>query len=318
MKRISKHINPATILALVALVFATTGGAYAASGSGGSGSHATANVAKSKKKSKQKSSAGKPGPRGPAGPAGATGSAGATGAAGAQGPAGPAGAPGTKGDAGAAGTDGNDGTNGTNGTNGKSVVVAGNATTGECASGGKLYEVEGSAVKNKVCNGTTGFTETLPSGKTETGAWGATLRSEGAHAVDAPVSIPIPLATAPKLIFVNMMEGVEFFEGTELEELLEEAAEHGCPGFTAEGVPEAEPGNLCVYGDFMSNMGPSASGFARTKLPSGPDQVFAGGGYTPKPGGSGRSLGAGPAGTTLLMQCSTYCEGMGGWAVTAE
>ena len=35
MKRITKHVNPATILALMALVFAITGGAFAATGATG-------------------------------------------------------------------------------------------------------------------------------------------------------------------------------------------------------------------------------------------------------------------------------------------
>ena len=88
-----KHLTPSTFIAFVALVFAVTGGAFAAgSHGGGSPVQATASSgrvgsatplatsAKSKGKSKSKA-----GPRGPAGPKGATG---------ATGPAGPAGATG--------------------------------------------------------------------------------------------------------------------------------------------------------------------------------------------------------------------------------
>jgi hypothetical protein len=39
---IRKHINPVTILALAALVFAVTGGAYAAIDGGGAGAHEAA------------------------------------------------------------------------------------------------------------------------------------------------------------------------------------------------------------------------------------------------------------------------------------
>ena len=82
-----KQITPTTVVAFMALVFAITGGAFAASSGGGDkGSNATASVvplagaAKSKAKPKAKA-----GPRGPAGPAGKNG---ANGAAGPQGPGG--------------------------------------------------------------------------------------------------------------------------------------------------------------------------------------------------------------------------------------
>ena len=99
---IRKHLNPTTVVAFVALVFAMTGGAFAASGGsggGGTGSKTIASVtrgaggnpisttAKSKAKPKTKA-----GPRGPAGPAGKNGATGVTG------PAGPAGATGAKGE----------------------------------------------------------------------------------------------------------------------------------------------------------------------------------------------------------------------------
>ena len=85
------HFGPATAIAFLALVFAITGGAFAATGgNGGGSSHATLIASAAKAKSKVKV-----GPRGPAGPAGKNGANGANGAAGPQGPQGPKGENGT-------------------------------------------------------------------------------------------------------------------------------------------------------------------------------------------------------------------------------
>jgi hypothetical protein len=127
------RLTPATAIAVVALVFAMTGGAYAAGKL-----LITSTKQISPKVLKQlKGASGKNGATGPAGPAGV----GTAGPAGPQGPAGPAGA-GTKGENGAPGADGKDGKEGKEGKEGKA---------------GK--------------DGKTGFTETLPAGKTETGTW---------------------------------------------------------------------------------------------------------------------------------------------------
>jgi Collagen triple helix repeat (20 copies) len=99
------HLNPSTAIATLALVFAMTGGAYAASkyvitstkqispkalkSLKGSSGKAGANGAQG--------AAGAAGPQGPAGPTGATGTTGATGATGATGPQGPEGKKGTNG-----------------------------------------------------------------------------------------------------------------------------------------------------------------------------------------------------------------------------
>ena len=162
-QRVRKQINPAMILALVALVFAATGGAFAATGggSGNSPAHATltASVAKAKKKAAPKST------RGPAGPKGATGAAGPAGPAG---PTGPAGAAGAKGENGAAGA------NGVNGVNGEK------GETGPAGPQGPP--------------GTTGFTKTLPEGETEMGTFAAI--SGATSEVPIPISFSIPLASA--------------------------------------------------------------------------------------------------------------------------
>lgn len=191
-------------VAILALVLALVGGAYAAGG-GLSGKQ------KKEVKNIAKSYAGKEGKAGPAGPAGPQGS------------------------------NGKDGTNGTNGTNGAAgapgkSVVTGDASS-ECpAAGGVTVEVEGeAATKKHVCNGKTGFTETLPSGKTETGSWVFGNTPEGfigGHIL-VPISFSIPL--------------LDEMGGTNVHYIDKgEPAPDGCEGGTA-AEPTADPGNLCVY-----------------------------------------------------------------------
>lgn len=179
--------------------------------------------------------------------------AGKNGAPGATGPAGPQG---PKGDTGAAGKDGTNGTNGTDGKNGKSVITEKEPTeTTNCEGfGGAKFHTEGSGTTVFACNGETGFTETLPSGKTETGTW--SFFPAGGHAFKqelseleceeraepfpcysiqyseselASVALPfnIPLSEAPEALVYNK-------PGTE-----------ECPGSYAE--PKAAAGKLCVY-----------------------------------------------------------------------
>jgi hypothetical protein len=199
LSRMHNKLGTAGLLvAVVALVAALTGAAFAAGG-------LTKQQEKQVKKIAKKY----------AGKRGAKGAPGATGAAGPAGPVGPAGKN---------GTNGTNGADGTNGTNGESVNL-GTATSGECPSGGVTVQVGSkSATKKSVCNGVTGFTETLPSGKTETGNW--EVESGGLVAL----SFNIPLAQAPEAVhFLKEGEG----ETTD------------CPGTAAE--PEAKPGNLCLY-----------------------------------------------------------------------
>ena len=125
------RVSPATVIAGLALVFAMTGGAYAAKKYLIT---STKQISPSVLKSLQ-------GKAGAAGAAGAQG-LGPAGAQGAQGPAGPAGA---KGEAGAAGQDGAAGAKGATGATGPKGATG--------------------------ANGTSGFTERLPSKKTETGSW---------------------------------------------------------------------------------------------------------------------------------------------------
>ncbi len=165
---------------MFALVFAMFGGAYAANNSSGGGK-ATASKAKAKK-----------GPRGPKGPKGDTG------------PAGPAG---PQGPAGANGKDGSNGTNGSNGSSGasgKSVVFVNDEPENCENEEGVTYEVEGSGVKNEICNGEEGpagpqgspWTAggVLPVGATETGTFATTTTASGA--AQASISFPVRLEAA--------------------------------------------------------------------------------------------------------------------------
>jgi hypothetical protein len=194
------------VISVMALVFAMFGGAYAASNSSGGGK-ATAS-AKAKK-----------GPRGPKG---------ATGPAGPAGPQGPAGANGKD------GSNGANGSNGTTGTPGQSVTSTVEPPGAHCEEGGfKLASASGTQY---VCNGLvgengqTGFTETLPSGKTETGTWFLDVTHEGQNGT--AISFPIPLE-----------EPIAEENVVTLKE--SEATKPGCPGSTS--TPEAEPGYFCLY-----------------------------------------------------------------------
>jgi Collagen triple helix repeat (20 copies) len=243
-----KHLTPGTFIALLALVFALTGGAFAATGGGGSPAKATASVtpgsavasvAKSKAKPKTKA-----GLRGPAGPQGATG------ATGPAGPAGPAGAAGGKGENGAAGNNGN---NGAEGKAGESVTL-GTAKTGtkkgECKEGGATVSNASGSVP--VCNGEKGVIhpgETLPAGATETGTWELMnvpvkeFEVAGWGAVSFPIPLSKPLeSTGPGSEAPEKIIGVEQGEG---EKNQSSAIPGDCKG-TVEN-PGAAPGHLCVF-----------------------------------------------------------------------
>jgi hypothetical protein len=230
LSALRKHLSPALVLAFIALVFAVTGGAFAASSPGGApDAKASAATSAPKKKAPPK---GKRGPRGPAGPKGATG---ATGPAGPAGPAGPGGAAGAKGETGAAGATGATGTAGTNGESVTNTTLAkGNAT---CKEGGAEFKV--GTTTTHACNGATGFTETLPKGKTETGVWAAEFSRVTEGNENEPISFAIPLETA-------LGEAAWHYVTTQEQE--NNTAPEQCPG-DAES-PEAAKGNLCIYEGF--------------------------------------------------------------------
>ncbi len=200
------QVTPATVIASLALVFAMTGGAYAAS---------KYLITSTKQISPKVVKALK----------GANGKNGANGANGATGPAGPTGGTGPQ------GPQGNPGNNGSNGAEGKSVtgVVA---TAGECPAGGEKYTSASGSVP--VCNGQTGYTETLPSGKSEHGVWSAKYpKNEEAGIRYLPISFPIPLPVSLEESHVHIV-GLE-----------EPGGEH-CAEGTREN-PKAAPGYLCIY-----------------------------------------------------------------------
>jgi hypothetical protein len=215
---IRKHLTPGTVIAFVALVFALTGGAFAANdhtgGSGGAAggqasSVALATIAKSKTKAKTKAGA-----RGPAGPKGATGATGPAGAVGAKGEPGATGQPGPAGPTGPAGLEGKEGKQGPAGTEGK----------------------EGPAGP---------LLETLPAGKTLTGTWAATSYApeekavEGLYngAAETAVSYAFPLSEGPMAYYIKVGETT---------------LPHGCTGSADD--PGAEAGYLCVFGQAELNV----------------------------------------------------------------
>lgn len=253
------------VISVIALVFAMFGGAYAASNSSGGGK-ATAS-AKAKK--------------GPRGPKGATGPAGP---AGPQGPAGPAGAKGDTGGTGNAGAPGAPGTPGTSVSN--TALAKGNVN---CPEGGAEFKV-GAGTPTRACNGVTGFTKTLPSGKTETGTWSAfgSYPEGGTHPAVA-ISYPIPLAASSAHYVILNQEETESSVETPVE-----GCELETEGATA--TPVAPPGTLCI--------------FTRWEEAGSPQYLT----YSPE--GEG---GDSPSGGVLWVKVSPSqtMETFGSWAVTA-
>lgn len=239
------------VISIVALVAALGGGAYAAGGG---------LTGKQKKEVTKiaKQYAGKPG------------------APGATGPAGTAGA---KGDNGAAGANGKDGTNGTNGTNGTSVTTAAIPTSSSTCSHNGGVEVKSASPTQNVCNGQTGFTETLPSGKTETGTWIFGPLPEEKEFGFLPISFPIPLPA-------NVQAHVLDESATPTEE---------CPGSNSE--PIAAKGNLCLY-----------------ELPTSEGVAFTFNGIRNPEGGTSE---VGKVGALLNIQLEKEARIQGTWAVTA-
>ncbi len=239
------------LIAVIALVFAMVGGAWAAKKYViTSTNQIKPNVLKQLKV---------PGPAGPAGAAGAAGPAGPAGAKGSPGAAGPTGATGPTGAAGQKGSTGPTGLAGVAGVTGPTGAVGSTGATGP----------EGICSTVKAC--------VLPSGVTETGAWSFGFVTEGAkpavpfaEPILMPISFPVPLAT-------ELSEGKGHFlpEGFPSEEASAEEKEN-CPGSANE--PKAKAGHLCVYaaenpfaveGSYI----PFGSGFISAGNPGGENSV---------------------------------------------
>jgi hypothetical protein len=234
--RIRKRFTYANVAMTFALVFAMSGGAYAAS-------KYVISSTKQINPKVLKSLQGKPGTNGAPGPAG---------------PAGPAGQAGSAGEKGAAGTNG---TNGSNGANGESVVSSVIAKNAHCASGGAEFKVGGTATY--ACNGATGpagptgptgptgspWTAggTLPHEATETGEWAVFFTATAAKQLgSSAISFTIPLTAEPEQHFIGNNE--------ELAGEKNEAAaikEGKCKGEYSK--PEAASGNLCVFTSVYQN-----------------------------------------------------------------
>lgn len=202
------------VIAVVALVFAMMGGAYAASGG---------LSAKQKKEVKAiaKSFQG-------SGPAGAVG---------------PAGPVGSKGKDGVNGEIGGKGLPGPPGAAGESVISApitpGPTDTHCNEQGGSEFEVEESAVVSYACNGKDGSPwtagGTLPEGATETGTWTFNGTDADTAGIDVSISFPIPLEE-------EVEEGSARFVPV---------SAGSCAGSLI--LPTAPKGKLCVYAEGLTN-----------------------------------------------------------------
>jgi hypothetical protein len=242
----SKLGTAGLVVAIVALVVALTGAAFAA---------APGLNSKQKKEVKKiaKQFAGKPGSAGP------------------QGPAGPQGAPGGKGDTGAEGSEGPQGEQGIQGKQG----IQGEP--GEPGEDGKDGEDGACSKENPVC--------VLPSGATETGAWGA-------------ANIPSIVALSFNLPLKEAPEGIHYVtEGGE--EKVFEAGFKLKPATICTGEaenPTAPPGQICIYARSEFEFAPLAGGF----FPAGGD------------------LHRYKTGATFFYSVQESQKGSGTWAVTAK
>jgi collagen triple helix repeat protein len=158
-----------------------------------------------------------------------------------RGSTGPNGKDGANGVNGKDGTNGVNGKDGANGVNGKDGVQGQSVTSRQltpseaaCAKQGGTEFTAAEGKKTTACDGAEGkegspwtVNGTLPGGKTETGEWAARTT---AATTSTAISFAIPLKTAPESVVV-MKE--------------KEPAKEGCKG--AVDKPEAEPGNLCLF-----------------------------------------------------------------------
>jgi len=228
LKRLKRRIGangPGLTVAVIAMLVALTGGAFAASGA----------LTSTQKKEVKKIAQAEAKKFATAGPAGATGSTGA---------------PGTKGDSGAKGTDG------------KSIEIT-PISPGEeleCeGNGGASVKKEGAPSGIEVCNGEKGakgeegspwtLGSNLPPGAIETGSW-AFNAAEATNPALVSISFPVQFPFNLKAAHVHFSTEANFadFDGEGVKTV-------GCKGSfkNPSGSPASEtvspnpPGELCVY-----------------------------------------------------------------------
>jgi Collagen triple helix repeat (20 copies) len=224
LERIRNQVGTAgLVVAIVALIAALGGGAYAASG--GLTGKQKQEVTKIAKKY--------------AGKNGAPGSAG------------------EKGAAGAAGTQGSQGPQGPQGEPGKSVTST-SLSVGDanCPAGGTKFD--SASGTGYACDGEEGpegpagspwVAGSLPSGATEMGTWAAGETPEEVLVLYVPISLSVPLASGASVpvIFVNQNGEEEQFEN----------GGNGVPAQVCLGSaahPTAPAGKLCVYAELQNGL----------------------------------------------------------------
>jgi len=214
---IRKRFTYANVVLTLALVFAMTGGAYAAK-------RYLITSTRQINPKVLKALTGKPGSAGPAGPAGL------------QGPAGPQGPAGAKGE------------NGSSGTDGTSVTSKEIKTTEAACSkaGGSSFTV--GSTTTLVCDGKEGKAGspwtaggTLPEGSSERGQWILSGKGAGYYR-ETSISFPIPLAAPLDKEKVHII-GVE--EGAGEAKQAAAITNGECTGTWED--PGAKSGNLCIF-----------------------------------------------------------------------
>jgi hypothetical protein len=212
---IHKRLTFANVAMTLALVFAMSGGAYAAK----------KYVITSTKQIK------------PSVLAQLKGKAGANGANGATGPAGPQGSVGS---AGKEGTPGKEGAPGTNGKDGVSVTSKALTPSDVACKKEGGSEFTAASGKTVACNGSPWVAGgVLPSGASEMGEWSYVDSKAVAGEKTTPISFVIPLKTNAVAHFIGIEE---LAGGKEESPAIKEGKCKGTPS-----APEAAAGQLCVF-----------------------------------------------------------------------
>jgi hypothetical protein len=289
--RLRPRLTYANVAATLALVFAMSSGAYAAS-------KFLITSTKQIKPSVLKQLQGK------------------AGAAGAQGPAGLAGPQGLAGGKGENGAPGANGTSGKDGVSVTSANVPKSSSTCSKLGGAEFTSANGSAT---ACNGKEGSPwtagGTLPSGQTETGTWAFGPVKESPFIYVPVASFAIPLANSlsggqaceqveaghvAEACHVHYINASNMEVVVNLEEEVFELTSAQCLGTVTK--PAATLGNLCVYTGVLFN----ATGQTRRIV----EQLAT----EPPPAGAGTT---GAVATFKQTNAGAVSFGSGTWAVTA-